>query len=107
MAWGRLKDNTDWHEKAKKQALLVAVSNNGQSRAYCRECLDYIEGGWGPGGKQRWTLHEQMSDVFKANIPALRQRLTATANTFKQRDHRITSQVYGFDVEAQDEVANV
>jgi hypothetical protein len=105
--YGRLKDNSDWHQLAKKQALLVAVSLNGQSRAYCKECLDYIEQGWGKDGKQTWTLQEQMSDVLKGNIPELRGRLVKIAETFKQREHRITSRVYGYQVIEETEVANV
>jgi hypothetical protein len=77
--WGRNKDKT-WHYKAQQQALVVAVSNNGQTRAYCRPCLDGIETGWGKDGSQRWSLRDQMSSASSLNLTALRARLSEVAH---------------------------
>jgi hypothetical protein len=76
--WGRLKDKT-WHPNAQKQALVVAVSNNGQTRAYCKECLDGITQGWGKDGKESWTLQDQMRMAASLNLKSLRVRLSEVA----------------------------
>tara|TARA_R110002126_G_scaffold285209_2_gene435373 strand:+ start:1226 stop:1513 length:288 start_codon:yes stop_codon:yes gene_type:complete len=78
IAWGRLKDKT-WHPRAQKQALVVAVSSNGQTRAYCKECLDGITQGWGKDGSESWTLQEQMRMAASLNLKSLRVRLSEVA----------------------------
>lgn len=105
-AWGQLKDKT-WHPKAQSQALVVATSDNGQIRAYCRACLYDISQGWGKDGTQTWTLQEQMSAVSKAQIPVIRRRLQFEAAELKQRDHRLKSRLLGFEVITEEEVAHV
>jgi hypothetical protein len=78
MAWGKLKDKT-WHPKAQQQALVVAVSRNGQTRAYCRPCLDGITQGWGKDGSESWSLQDQMSMAASLDIAKLRVRLAEVA----------------------------
>jgi hypothetical protein len=77
--WGR-KNKNEWWPQAMKQALVVAVSSNGQSRAYCRECLDNITQGWGKDGSERWSLQDQMRMAASLNLKSLRARLVEVTN---------------------------
>jgi hypothetical protein len=105
-AWGK-KNKDEWYPQAMTQALLIATSTNGQTRAYCRACLYNISQGWGKDGTQTWTLQEQMSAVSKAQIPVIRRKLQFLAAELKQRDHRLKARHMGFDVIAEEEVTHV
>ena len=88
--WGK-KTKDEWWPQAQTQALVVCVSSNGQSRAYCKPCMDEVTSGWGKGNNESWSLTSQMQWFAKLDINRTRLQLAHTAGLHKQRDHRINA----------------
>jgi hypothetical protein len=102
--WGK-KNKDEWWPQAQTQALVVCVSSNGQSRAYCRPCMDEVTSGWGKDSNESWTLSQQMQSFARMDINRTRLQLMHTASEFTQRNHRIKSRL--LSPEVIEEVANV
>ena len=102
--WGK-KTKDEWWPQAQTQALVVCISSNGISRAYCRPCMDEVTNGWGKTNDERWTLTQQMQAFSRMDISHTRSQLLHTAGVYKQRDHRVNARLLNADV--KEETVNV